>query len=115
MASETAKNRGGVAFFISERRADERQLDWWIEDMEVYDTNIIACTLVTGTMQQRLVGAYLSPSKISGATWHGLHQACDEAKDPVWLLGDFNCNPHNTDDTRLDAALGPNPTRSAKV
>jgi hypothetical protein len=50
-ASETAKNRGGVASFISERRADECQLDWWIEDMEVYDTNVIACTLVTGTMQ----------------------------------------------------------------
>jgi hypothetical protein len=44
-----------------------------------------------------------------------LQRACNEAKDPVWLLRDFNCNLHDTDNTRLDAALGPNPTRSAEV
>lgn len=92
------------------RSADEHQLDWGMEDMEVYDTNVIACTLVTGTMRRRLVGVYLSPSEISGATWNGLEQACKEVKNPVWLLGDFNHNLHNTDNTRLDAALCPSPT-----
>jgi hypothetical protein len=57
-ASETAKNRGGVAFFFRERHADERELDWGVEDVEVYDTSVIACTLVTGNMRRRLIGVY---------------------------------------------------------
>jgi hypothetical protein len=114
-ATETAQNRGGCAFFIRERGADEPELGWSVEDPEVYDTNVLAVTLITGTMRHRIIGVYLSPSDISGATWAGLKRACDEATDPVWLIGDFNCNLHDTDDARLDAAIGPSGTRAAEI
>jgi hypothetical protein len=76
---------------------------------------VIAITLVMGQLHCRLIGVYLSPLEIAGSTWSSLKCACDEAKDPVWLIGDFNCNLHDTDGARLDAAIGPNGTRSVEV
>jgi hypothetical protein len=55
---------------------------------------MLAITLVFGKIRQRLIGIYLSPTKITKATWNGLQTACMEATDPMWILGNFNINLH---------------------
>jgi Reverse transcriptase (RNA-dependent DNA polymerase) len=116
-ATETAQNRGGVAFFIRQRRVDEPALSWSVEDPQVFDTNVAAVTLVSGLWRRRIIGVYLSPTDISDATWAGLHRACDEATDPIWMMGDYNANLHDTDDARVNEATGASArsTRGAEI
>jgi hypothetical protein len=54
---------------------------------------------------------------ISNATWASLHRACDEATDPIWMMGDCNANLHNTDDARVNEATGATArsTRGAEI
>jgi len=115
VATESSLNCGGVVFFICERGSNETELGWSVEDPEVFETNVIAVTLVMGQLHHHLIGVYLSPSEISSNTWSSLQRACNEAKDPVWLIGDFNCNLHDMDNARLDATIGPNGVRSVEV
>jgi exonuclease III len=115
IASETSRNnKGGVAIFI--RRVAGDDMGWTCEDAKVYDTNVVAVTFVSGRFRRRLVGVYLSPSEIDGDTWNGLSLACQEAKDPIWIIGDLNVNLHSTQTSRLDLALNENSsTRCAEV
>jgi exonuclease III len=103
-ATETSRNnQGGVAIFIR-RKEDGETLGWSCEDADIYDTNVIAVTFVSGRLRRRLIGIYLSPSEISSATWNGLQRACEEAKDPIWILGDLNVNLQSVRSYRLDHA-----------
>jgi exonuclease III len=116
-ASETStQNRGGVAFFVRQQADDGSALPWSAEDPKVYETNVVGVTLVTGTLRRRLIGVYLSPSEITEETWAALRKACDEAVDPVWLLGDFNADLHSIRAERMNAAMGNSTdTRSAEI
>jgi hypothetical protein len=49
---------------------------------------------------------YLSPTDISNATWAGLQRACNEATDPIWMMGDYNANLHDMDNARVNEATG---------
>jgi exonuclease III len=117
IASETStRNRGGVAFFVRRQATDGDALAWCVEDPKVYETNVVGITVVSGKLRRRLIGLYLSPSEISEETWEALRQACDEAVDPIWLLGDFNVDLHSLQAVRLNAAQNSTTdTRSAEV
>jgi hypothetical protein len=117
LASETStRNRGGVAFFIRRQGNDGPALSWSTEDPKIYETNVVGITVVTGKLRRRLIGVYLSPNEISEETWAALRMACDEAVDPVWLLGDFNVDLHSIRAERLNAATDScTDTRSAEI
>jgi hypothetical protein len=78
---------------------------WSCKDSKIYETNVIATTFVLGTMRRRLVGLYLSPNQIDATTWAGLQLACEEAVDPIWILGDLNADLHSQRFDKLDAML----------
>jgi exonuclease III len=104
IATETSRNnQGGVAVFIR-RKEDGERLGWSCEDAAIYDTNVIAVTFVSGKLRRRLIGVYLSPTEIAPATWNGLQRACEEAHDPIWILGDLNVNLQSARSFRLDHA-----------
>jgi Reverse transcriptase (RNA-dependent DNA polymerase)/Endonuclease/Exonuclease/phosphatase family len=105
VATETSRNnRGGVAIFIR-REEGSTESPWSCEDAKIYETNVIAATFVTGTTRRRLIGVYLSPNSIDATTWAGLQQACEEAVDPIWILGDLNADLHSRRPDRLDAMV----------
>jgi exonuclease III len=104
IASETSKNnQGGVAIFVR-RGAEDTHRGWSGEDAKIYDTNVVAMTFVSGSFRRRMIGVYLSPREINGDTWNGLQQACAEANDPIWILGDFNADLHSINSARMDLA-----------
>jgi exonuclease III len=105
-ATETSHNQGGVALFIRARHVEEPELGWSVEDPEIYDTNMLAVTLVTGQMRRRLIGVYFLTTDISDVTWAGLQKACDEVVDPIWMLGDFNTNLHDANVVWANSATG---------
>ena len=112
LASEDSKNnRGGVAIFYQTTCPL-----YTAEDGKIYDTNVVALTVVSGKFRRRLIGVYLSPTHIEEKTWLALRKAVQEARDPIWFLGDFNVDLHSIFSNRVNATQNaPSDERSAEI
>jgi exonuclease III len=83
-------SKGGVALCVK-----ENSKGWAVEDYETFGPNVIACTLVSGALRRRVIGAYVSPSEGNGATMDHLVTAVNDTTLEPLILGDFNVNLRN--------------------
>ena len=79
--------KGGIALVYRDSKA------WGLESTRTYGPNVIKTTLVSGQRRWYIIGAYIPPSEIDGATLDCIQQAKDAANNSRWptiMLGDFN-------------------------
>lgn len=95
-------HKGGVAICVKEQRKG-----WDVEDYETFGPNVIACTLVSGALRRRVIGAYVSPSEGNGDTMDYLTMAVMSTTLEPLILGDFNVNLRNVAED-LNPDLVPN-------
>jgi hypothetical protein len=82
--------KGGVAICVKEKSEG-----WAVEDYDTFGPNVVACTLVSGNLRRRVIGAYVSPSEGNGDTMDYLSMAVMSTTLEPLILGDFNVNLRN--------------------
>ena len=81
-----SRSQGGVALIYR-----EHSNQWAIEGIRRHGPNVISCTLVSGRCRWSIVGGYIPPSDVMGATLHFIQEAVEtRVKHPIIFLGDLN-------------------------
>ena len=84
--------KGGVALVYQDSKA------WGLESTRTFGPNVIKTTLVSGQRRWYIIGVYIPPSEIDGATLDCVQQAKDATNNARWptiMLGDLNVDIEN--------------------